>query len=334
MSLTIAYITSRRQPKIEWFFDSLSKQVALQHHVIVIDHFANEPARKEEIFEKFAKAFTVPLHIEHEEKGNVPSKFFTHVEPKPNVWSGRYRLTKEDWFSAANSRNTAICLCRSSHIAFVDDLSVLTSIRPFPRYEVGVIRNWWEAAYAAVDGNYIGLGAYKKVKNLIVENGVPVSFEETESGMDDRLRRVNKDVSECQGGWAYGCSMVAPLEDLLEVGGFPEFTDGLSGEDYCLGIALSNCGKHLKFDRRMLTLESEELHFVEPPMKRMDKGEIGTDRDKSHAALRIAQGSMYYPNYYEGGIRAMRDHVLAGNSFPIVQIPTHDWFDGQALAEM
>jgi hypothetical protein len=320
MSLTIAYISARRNNRIEWFFDSLAKQVKkLQEHVIVVDHFENEFGRSEEIFHKFAKSFTVPLHIEHEEKGNVPSKFFTHVEPKPNVWSGDHRLTKENWFSVASSRNSAICLCRTSHIAFVDDLSVLCP-------------GWWQAAQEAVAGSYIGLGAYRKVNNLLVENGEIIEFTATDAGIDDRLKRVDKDVSECDGGWLYGCSFVAPLEDLLEVGGFPEFCDSLGGEDYCLGIALRNAGKHLKFDRRMMTLESEELHFVEPAMKRTDKGV--SPNDKSHAALRIAQGSVYYPNYYEGGIRALRDHVLAGNPFPIVQIPTHDWFDGQPISEM
>jgi hypothetical protein len=221
----------------------------------------------------------------------------------------------------SNARNTALCMCRTSHICYVDDLSVL-------------MPGWWEAANEAVGGGYIGCGAYHKARNLVVKNGLVESSDLPvgDSGVDDRLKRVTKDVSECDGGWLYGCSFVAPLEDLLEVGGLPEYCDGLGSEDYCLGIALRNAGKHLKLDRRMMTMESEELHFTEPPMKRTDKGV--SPNDKSHAALRIAQGSKYFPNYYEGGIRALREHVLAGNPFPICQIPTTDWYDNQPLSEM
>jgi len=316
MSLTLSYITSRHDCRIEWAFDSVARQVMEPIHVLVIDRYADKPERGDEIQFKFDYAFR--------RKGLGAKSFgctLEHRAPKPSVWAGEHRLTKQDWFSAASVRNTAICLCKTSHIAFVDDLSVLMPL-------------WLNAVQEAVEGNYIGCGAYKKVKSLVVRDGEPVGYVETQQGYDDRLRRVVDDVSPCTGEWLYGCSFVAPLEDLLEVGGLPELTDGLSGEDYGLGIALQNAGKHLKYDRRMLTLESEELHFAEPPMIRKDKGEIGTEKDKSHAALRIIRQSKYYPNYYEGGIRALREHVLAGNSFPIVKIPDRDWFDQQLLSEM
>jgi hypothetical protein len=57
MSLSICYVTARRDNRIEWFFDSLVKQVVLQGHIIVVDRFADEAGRKEEVFGKFAKAF-------------------------------------------------------------------------------------------------------------------------------------------------------------------------------------------------------------------------------------------------------------------------------------
>lgn len=309
LMLTICYITARRDNRIEWFFQSLARQATLATRVLVVDHFADEPGRKDETFEKFFRAF-----------GEDSECWMKHVSPKPNVWNGPHRLTKDEWFAAASMRNTAICLCQTRYIAFVDDLSVL-------------MPGWFNAVHEAVHDGYVGLGAYKKVQDLTV-GADGVRFRETESGMDDRLRRVSQDVSPCDGGWLYGCSLVAPLEDLLEVGGFPEICDGLGSEDYCLGIALRNAGKHLKFDRRMLTLESEELHFVEKPFKRTDKGV--SPNDKSHAALRIAQASTYFPNYFpEGGIRRMRDDVLLdGEPFPITQVPDRDWFDGQLLSEM
>lgn len=318
MSLTICYITSRRDNRIEWFFDSLAEQVVLQSRIIVVDRFAEEKGRGYEIFNKFASAFVVPLHVEYEEKGNVPGKFFTHVEPKPTVWQGVHRLTKEDWFATANARNTALCLCRTSYIAFVDDLSVL-------------MPGWWESAHEAVAGNYIGCGAYKKVKNLVVKDGEPVGYVETPEGIDDRLRRVSEDVSPCTGSWCYGCSVVAPVEWLLAVNGWPEsLCDGLGSEDYCMGIALQNNGFPLQYDRRMLTLESEELHFAETPMKRSDFGV--SPLDKSHSALNIALASKRFENTFD--IREMRQKVLNGEAFPIPKIPEHEWFTGTALRDL
>lgn len=318
-TLTIAYVTARREPKTEWFFQSLENESA-QHGqpeaVIVVDHY-------------FPRG---PIGCE---KFLLDVGAVKHVAPKPNVWNGPHRLPKDEWWAMSSALNTAICLCQTTHIAFVDDISVL-------------LPGWLDAAHEAMDGGYIACGAYRKVKNLVVENGSVVSFDAFPEGEDHRLARVTEDVSSCSPGWLFGCSCLFPLEDLLEVGGFPEYADGLGSQDYLLGIALANNGKHLKYCRKMMTLESEELHHytvgsdhtweegvrISASMKRANKGPIGTRNDKSWAALRIAQGSKYFPNYYEGGIRALRNHVLAGNPFPIVQIPTHDWYDGQMIAEM
>lgn len=307
--LTVAYITSRRDNRIEWFFESLSRETDFDPgiHVLVIDHFQAEEGRRDEIRDKW------------ERSGLWRHSGFEHRSPKPNVWNGPFRLPKDEWFAAASMRNTAICLCVGSHLAFVDDLSV-------------VMPGWMQAVNEAIQGGYVGLGAYKKVRNLHFDNGV-LSYEETEAGKDDRLRRVTQDVSSCDGGWCYGCSLVGKLEDFLTVGGFPEICDGLGSEDYCFGIALRNAGYHLKYDRRMMTLESEELHFVETPFKRTDKGV--SPNDKSHAALAIAKGSKFYPNYFPDGMRGLRDQVLMrGGPFPVMRIPDRDWFDGQLIAEM
>lgn len=328
MSLTICYVTARRQPKIEWFMESLAAQIALPCHVIVVDRFA-ETGNSVEAFEK---AFREPLRIERE-KGNDLSRWLTVVHPKPNVWSGPHRLTKHDWFSAASARNTAICLCKTSHIAFVDDLSVFLPHTRQP-FEEGLIRSWMEAAWAACDGGYIACGAYKKVRNLVVKNGIPISYEQTETGTDNRLGLVTKDLSECNGEWLYGCSLVAHLEALLSVDGWPEsLCDGMGFEDCLMGIVLANAGHHLKYDRRLLTLESDELHSVGPPMIRSDFGK--SPADKSHRALEIARASKTFDNGFgPGGIRALRDRVLAGEPFSIQRNPQHEWFTGTPLGKL
>ena len=324
-SLTLAYVTARKDPKIEWLFDSLAKQIENQDvPLIVVDRHC-DAARKVEFRNLHTKAL-----LRFSGLDGIKLQLF-HVQPKPNVWNGPHRLTKEDWFAAASHRNTAICLCETSHIAFVDDLSVL-------------MPGWLDAAYEAVEGDYVACGAYKKLKQLVVEGGVPVSYEETEAGTDNRLSLVSKDVSECDGGWLYGCSVVGPVEAFLSVDGWPEMLcDSMGFEDCCMGIVLRNAGWHLKYDRRLLTLESDELHFVEPAMRKEDwhfedgvpvKGGNGSS-DKSHAALAIARQSKTFENAFgEGGIRALRDHVLAGNPFPIKQIPEHEWFTGQLISEL
>jgi hypothetical protein len=304
-TLTIAYVTARRDPKIEWFFDSLARQISEHDKISLIVVDAYEPVMR--VGEGWKQIW---------DHCSWPN--FTRVAPKPNVWSGQYRLTKEDWWSASSDCNTALCLCQTTHIAFLDDLSVLTS-------------TWLQAVKDAVSGDYIGCGAYQKVKNLNVKNGEVISYDDFPAGHDRRLSIAKGDCAPCTPGWLYGCSFVAPLEALLTVGGFPEFTDGLGAQDYILGFALKNAGFHLKYCKKMMTLESEELHFAEPPRKRMDKG---VSPNKSHAALNIAKSTKYFENYYEGGIRRMREEVLSGKPFPIVQIPTCDWYDSQPLSEM
>lgn len=312
-NLTVAYITSRKEPRIEWFFESLARQVVLQR-VIVIDRFG----RVDWIKEKFVNAFLAPLQVERE-KGNSVDDFITVSPPKPNVWSGAHRLTAKDYFSASNYRNTAVCLCKDPEIAFVDDLSVSGP-------------NWWRSVVEAMQGNYIALGAYQKVKKLVVKDGKVESFEHFDGGVDNRIGMTSQDVTPCGGNWCYGCSLAMPLEWLLSIGGWPEFVDGMGFEDVLFGLCLQNNGYPMRYDKRMMTYESEEDHFTEEPMARTDKGI--SPNDKSHAALKmVMDGLKYFENYYEGGIRALREYVLAGNPFPVCQIPQHDWFDSQPISE-
>lgn len=103
---------------------------------------------------------------------------------------------------------------------------------------------------------------------------------------------------------------------------------------------LEQHGWKLMYDRRMLTFESEELHFVEKPFKRIIKAKAANsnfgEKDASHTILNMTRGGRKVaPNYFgEGGIRAVRQRVLAGEPFPITQVPDRDWRDGQLLSEM
>lgn len=299
MSLTIAYITSRLDPKFEWFLLSLAhqlKEVGDAVSIIRVD-FQRGP-EKPKVYQN--GAYTI-----------------THVRPKPSVWQGKHRLTQQDWFAASNARNTALCLAKDGYIAYVDDLSVL-------------MPGWLAAVREHQAAGRLAFGAYQKVNNLVVKEGRVESF--TLHSRDNRVAQVSTSVTPCNGRWLYGCSLCGPVENFLEVGGWPEFCDGLGFEDCIMGHALENCGFPMVFDTRMMTLESEEHHHAGPVFKKSDFGV--SPRDKSHAALGIGQQSKYFENYFFGGMRAMRAQVLAGEPFPVVNNPQHCWFTGKHLSEL
>lgn len=298
-NLTIAYITSRADPKIEWFWHSLYNQlVRTPISVIVISPFPDAIQNGS----NGAWAFIPTAQV---------------YKPKPSVWQGEHRLTKQDWFAASNARNTALCLTRTSYLAYVDDLSVL-------------MPGWLNAVFEHMAANRFGFGAYLKANNLQVEDGKVKSYDL--KAADNRLAHVRSDITPCTGKWLYGCSLCGPVEAFLSVGGWPEFCDGLGFEDCIMGHALANLGYPMVYDRRMMTIESDEHHFIGPAMKKSDFGV--SPNDKSHAALGIGQQSRYFENYYEGGIRRMREQVLSGQPFPVVNNPQHCWFTGTRLADL
>jgi glycosyltransferase involved in cell wall biosynthesis len=319
MTLTIAYFTNRRDCRIEWFFDSLDKQIrtlkpALKFQIVVVDFFQHE---------------RTPVWMGTRVDGvNVGSVVW--VSPKSSVWQGPNRLTSEDWFAASNARNTAICLARGEWIAFVDDLSVLGE-------------KWLERVIASVGqpSDTITLGTYQKVTEMIVEDGVMLSYGKV-SGSDNRSAHVNGvGPHKASGQWLYGCSLVAPIKAFLKINGFDEDCDGMGFEDCIAGLMLERNGYKFLFDPQMMTTESEELHSQGPVFVRKSKRSkhdpLSDKAAQDWTMLNmVTRGQRNYaPNYFgEGGIRALRESVLAGAPFPSNQIPEHHWFDGQPLREM
>ncbi len=297
-ALSICYLTSRLDPKIEWFLDYMDiHDPACSIKVIVVDFFADQ------------RTLNIPR----------PDRILHHTVPKPTVWQGKHRFTKEDWFAASNGRNTALLLCPDGYIAYIDDLSI-----PSP--------DWLNRVRLAHTQNYTVFGSYKKVKNLVVDKGRIVSF--TDFATDNRLSQRST-VGDCSGEWLYGCSLAGNVNTFLSVGGWPELCDGLGFEDCIMGIALGNRGHNLKYDPAMLTYESEELHHVGPVFKRSSKEKHPHDStDKGHRALELARRSKNFPNHFDGGIAKVRQDCLAGKPFPIPTEPQVDWHDGQLLKDM
>lgn len=313
MSLSLAYFTNRRQPMIHWMLDAMRYHGGDGINLIVVDFYHSERNQNDEVWKRV-------------------NRIGKHVPPHPNVWNGPSRLTKENWFAASTSRNTAILNCETSHLLMVDDLSVPTS---------GFFKHAREAAAT----NWVVCGSYRKVNRLKVSDGQIESFDDHPQGHDSRLRYRPKNIHKCSGSLLFGCNLVAPVEAFLKIGGWPsDLCDGLGGEDYCCGICLENAGYQIMFNPAMQTYESEELHHVEPAFKKDDyhfdngrvvKGGNGFS-DKSHSALSIARASKHFNNacFGVGGIREARNKTLAGEPVHFDMSPTHDWYTKQPLSEM
>jgi hypothetical protein len=310
--LTIVYHTHRRHPRFDWFLDSLHNECQNYYQgiqLVIVDFFEREHAfEKHYISEKTA----------HRDLDWVWSP------PMPSVWNGPHRLTKEDYFAACASRNAGICLAKHDWIAFVDDLSVL-------------VPGWLANVRQSQAFNGVTLGAYKKVKKLVVKDGVIVSYDHSPGGVDSRWKLgSDKGAVPIDGQYMFGCSMLAPTEAFLSVNGFPAaLCDGMGFEDVITGIALQNRGWNFRYNRNMCTLESEEAHGEEKAFRRDDQGTPGPD-DKSHRVLnQVRNGLNWFDNCFgDGGLRRIREDVLAGKPFPVINNPQHEWFTGKHLSEL
>ena len=104
MKFTIGYITAREEPQLEWLIDGLERQARPGDEIelIVVDALG-----------RLASSI-----------GFRPIKAITKLvetKPKPTVWQGPHRVTAHDFFANANARNTALVLCSTTYICFLDD---------------------------------------------------------------------------------------------------------------------------------------------------------------------------------------------------------------------
>jgi hypothetical protein len=312
--VTIAFHTARRDPKFSWLFDSIRRQKGISRvtQIIVVDYYAQTyadwsvdefEARNREIF--LASA------------ANRMSTRIDRVAPKPNIWQGEYRITKENWWAMSNCRNTSFCLCRNPWIVLLDDRCVLSP-------------DWMSGVRRAMAGNYIAFGSYEKHYGLSVRNGV-VQGSEKVTGVDNRLALARGRTVKANGAWAYGCNLALPLELALQVNGYPERADGLSFEDVLFGMVLHNNGFPMRYDPAMKVTQDRTPSELDAPFKRSDKGV--SPNDKSHASLTVIGGVKRSEN--EHNLRAVREAVLKGEPFPLPD-PTkeyRDWYDNSLIKD-
>jgi GT2 family glycosyltransferase len=317
--ITISYITSRPEPRFDWFFDSLNAQLKPEDDIeIVIIDFQDQRLKEGDTNhrKKYPFAPSPPSNIRRPE--------LTWTAPKPTVWQGLHRLPADNWWAAANARNTALCLARGDWWACVDDRCVLQP-------------GWMDALRDAVKGNYAVIGPYQKRTGVTVENGV-IKHGGIVTGEDNRLDYVSNHLKMHQhlgnpysapGEWFYGCSFALPVEWALKVNGFDETCDSSSGEDYIFGLMLQNNGFELRFDTRMMVVEDRTPEFIGPPMYRKDKGK--SPNDKSHALLAKLGGQKRAQHPWD--IRAIRTNMLKGGAWPKADWPVTDWYDRQPVKD-
>jgi len=313
MKLTVAYITAREKPCLEWFIQSLRPQVLKgdEIDIIIVDaKLARRP--------KYERLFAMAIHPEY------ATVRCAAVLPKPTIWQGKHRITKEDWWAASNARNTALCLCQTDWIAFLDDRCVL-------------MPTWLDSIRMAMKLGYAVCGSYQKRTGMTVENGV-IKHAGIVSGEDSREKEYEKESKQfkfsgpckCPGQWMFGCNFALPLEWALAVGGQAEIADSLSMEDVLFGLTLENSGYPICYDPKCKMIEDRTLSEIGPVMKRSDFGV--SPNDKSHALLDMFRQSKTSMNTFY--IRQLRQDVLGGKPWPIPTGPEFDWYDGQPIREM
>lgn len=240
-----------------------------------------------------------------------------HHEPKPNPWSGKHRLTSEDYWSKSSALNSFLCLAKWDFVCAVDDRCVAG-----PNFMTAI-----REAYAA---NRLILGSYAKYHNMRVEHGVIMEVGKLD-GKDQR-GYPETGIHKAPAQHFYGCVWASPLEWLLEVNGFLEKLDGTSAEDVMMGMVLTNANYLLKFDARLFITEDRTPEHSFPVMKRTSKQRHNYDtKDRAWTALATFGKQKYADNGYS--LRALRSQIQSGGQWPTVDPGTRDWWSGKTISE-
>ncbi len=344
MSITICHITGRREPRWEYFVDSICRQATPEElseiqFIFVDAKLWGDNVRTGTFVDvSLVGRMTLGREIYHDPERIaklskiVRSRFeYSHIPPLPNVFQGPFRLTGKDWFYAGLNRNTGIIAAKNDYVMFCDDLAW-----PAP--------TWLAQVRHAADHKYLLAGQYKKVKKLVVEDGVMVSHEEFPPGVDSRWPHGSPvGIVPWHGSGVYGCSFGAPLESLLEVDGNGRETAMQGAEDYCLGIRLERTGLKVMLNQNCLTLESEEDHHTEPSLpreskivwpNRLPRGYVGNPMSDHVHLNRLRSELGRVTPLFPNGLRGIRDRYLTTGMVPVPTEPSEDWRDGQPLSEL
>lgn len=297
MKLTIAFLTGRSEPRLDWVIDGLitQKRADDEIEIIAVDLAGRTVA---ELAPTAGHALACGISIRA-------------VSPKPTIWQGAHRVTSRDWWAKSNAWNTVLCLATHGYIASLDDRCTLSADW------LAIVRSA-ERARASVIA-----GAYEKI-------------ERGQATQDSRLAHAPRGKINCGGGWLYGCTFCLPLDWALTVNGAEEGCDGMGHEDCIFGLMLANAGYRVDYVPAMKVTQRRDEATAIPntggsaPLRRTDKGV--SPNDKSHAAL--ARFGKRTRTEFTPDLRALRALVQAGGPWPIPpkDLNPRDWYDGQPIA--
>ena len=287
MKITIAYITAREEPHLEWLCAGIEQQAQKGDKIelIVVDALGR---RAKEIGYRPIKAIAK----------------LVETRPKPTIWQGPHRITAHDFFANANARNTAIVLCDTDYICFLDDRCRLSP-------------GWL---------TQVRLGE-KKCASVIC--GPYDKHEDWGISVDHRRQHAPQGKQNCGGGWCYGGNFALPLKWLLEVNGCEEGCDPVGLEDCVLGHMLENVGHRIDFVTEM-SVQQDRRGFVHPlNFPRQDKGQ--SPNDKSNAMR-----ARFFPRKrteFTPDLKDLRRLVDKKKKLPLPD-PSgdhRDWYDGSLI---
>ena len=299
MQLSIGFITNRLNCELGWLLDSLRNQLQTDDEVEVI-------VVSDQVDWKFVRLMIAGVAL-------------GFVRTKPNNFSGRHRVTKEDWWSKSSSINTFLCYANHDYVVMVDDRCVLG-----PR--------WLESIRRAAGEGYVLAGSYQKRTGMTVKNGI-IQHGGIITAEDSRMGGVEGPVP-CTGQWFFGCCTGAPLEYWLAINGAPERCDGLSFEDVISGILMQNNAFPMYYDQRALVIEDRTPELIGPAIRRSSKERHPHDTsDKAHTLLNEVRGGPQRQSLNGFDMRELRLRIRAGEKFPLPDPEMKDWFDGQPIRE-
>jgi len=295
--ITIGLTTSRYRARTSWFVESLEARLNgfRDYEVILVD-----------------------LHVVFagvSREGNVAVS-----APKPTVFQGKHRLTRNDFWAVSNARNTVTALARGSYVVWVDDRCVLGP-------------DWLKGIRESAEGNHAVCGAYEKRKNMEVVGG-KIAKEGELMSRDHRgeLSAIDKTkICRAPGSWFFGGTLGMPLEWAFKVNGFDERLDSASAEDTMCGMHLENNGLRIMYDPGVFITEDRTPSECGPDMRRTSKERHPNDKtDKLHTALRtIAKEKRANPDF---DLSELHEYMKTHDEFPHHGgKPSHDWFDGQEI---
>jgi len=243
-TITIAYITCRSNPKIEWFFYSLNRELKGQFKnikIIIVDYlFQFYPNERYTEFKK---------HYQRYENINIK-----HIAPLPCPVQGKYKISSQNFFAAGLARNSAFVACDTDYIVCIDDLSVIKE-------------GWFKVIEWGCKNNYVVLGSYAKVNNLTCDEhgNYTYDLDSYSKNLDSRFNNPyikNNFATKVSGSWLYGASFGMPCKLAMQLDGFDSICNTIGSEDSEFGIRLGRLTNEIYYSKTLFSFEDDLLHFV------------------------------------------------------------------------